>query len=384
VQTFHVVHVHHTAGFQVVPLCRALRGHPRVVVSMHDHSSLCPRYYLLTPQGDRCGLFQCQSACGYSAEYVTEYREAFGEILRNAAAIIHFSGFSKEAAEIVYGALTQAQHIPHVLSESAQGAPITLEPLPSKSAGGELRVAFVGTLAPHKGLSLAQALAEGGLEGSSVTLRCAIFGDVHGVPEQGRLTIPVKGTYRSIAELRAWLEEFKPHVALFPGKCPETFGLTAEEVSALGIPVMVGPEGGPAERVKQRGTGWVLGEVSLEECRRVLTHILEAPREWEECVKSTHALRETSPAKWAACYRSLYGQMGSQAAPSATEVLRLVSDPGISAKESWRRIIRRVTSAVVHKGIIILDGLRVRRLVEHCVRAILPTRSIERLRALRH
>lgn len=389
VEAFQLVHVHHTAGFQVAALSRVLRQHPRVVVSMHDHSSLCPRYYLLTPQGERCGLFQCQTACGFAADFVTEYREAFGEILRRAAAVIHFSAFSKEAAEMVYGALPRAQHIPHVLSDSSREVAITLERLPPLGVEGELRVAFVGTLAPHKGLSLAQELATEGLGSGSVgrplvRLRCMIFGDVHGVPEQGPLTIPTKGAYRSIAQLRTWLEEFKPHVALFPGKCPETFGLTADEVSALGVPVVVGPEGGPAERVKERGTGWIMSEVSLAECRRVLQHIVENPGEWEKCANSARARKHNPISEWADCYRSLYLRIGSQTQIPDTAILSLVADQSISAKESWRRAFRRIASTLVHRGIVVLDGLRVRRLIEQLARAVLPTRSIERLRAFRH
>ncbi len=377
-ELFSIAHVHHTRGFEAVDLSKALRKHSRVVVSAHDHSSVCPRFYLLTPELRRCGLFECHKACGFEQGYVDQYRKAHGELLKSAKATIHFSSFSKDVFEITYGALPRLKLLHHVVDRGEQ---IELVPPENEDV---FRVALVGTLAPHKGLDLANQLAAVRQLSCGKPLELRVFGGIHGTPLDGSLQLSSNGAYHSSAELREQLKSFSPHVALFPSLCPETFGLAVEETLSFGVPVIVGPEGGPAERVQERQCGWVLNEMKLEPCLALLNEIAGSSEKWSACRDQAARIVQDSRSTWAESYEQIYKEVGARHATDSAVLWQLVSDRGLLARDGPKRILRRAVSHLVNQGIQVLDRCGVRAGVERLARTVLPTQSIERLRALRH
>jgi hypothetical protein len=119
--------------------------------------------------------------------------------------------------------------------------------------------AVLGAVGEHKGAELLRELPRH-LEGSGIGVVVVGYLDRQLYPgwaEGGGLY--VHGPYRSddaVALLRAYGAE----IVVFPNHAPESFSYSLSEAWAAGLPVLAGPRGAIAERVRRHGGGWILGE----------------------------------------------------------------------------------------------------------------------------
>lgn len=255
-----VVHVHSFAalGIGTLAVCREL-GLP-VVLSFHDLWVTCARYFRLPPPGFSCPVGTDRSGCVPCLDHALHrgpqvVAGLLAERDRLVAAEVALAAVciapSEAAARFVRDCLPYGGPIhvvPHGLLRDAPAAERRRAPLP----GETLRVGTFGSLVAEKGvLELVAAV-----EGLPIELRLG-----------GRFLDPTFGAaVRSrCAAQRTVLVETGPygpqdrhpaadlHLAVFPSKCQETYGLVVDEALARGVPVVVSDRGAFAERATAPG-----------------------------------------------------------------------------------------------------------------------------------
>lgn len=256
-----LVHAHHLAGFGagVLPMCRGLGI--ATVWSLHDLWVTCPRYFRLPPPGHQCPAGAGRDACAPCVDVdlrkpdIRVVVDALAErdrlIRVEVAAARVLTAPSRTAAAMVQHHLPTDRAIevvPHgvVAHGSARAR--------ARAAGETLRIGTFGNLVAAKGvmdlvdacrglpceLHLHGAFLEPGFE-AAVRSRAAELG----------IRLLAHGRYGDGGPHPAC----GLHLAVFPSRCQETYGLVVDEALAHGVPVVVSDQGALAERA---GTGGVV------------------------------------------------------------------------------------------------------------------------------
>jgi glycosyltransferase involved in cell wall biosynthesis len=277
-----VVHVNHLLGHgpQLVAVARRLRI--PVVVSLHDFHGCCPLVHLARRDGSPCDGPEGGRAC---ASFCFSHERRPARWLDRAA---YFERLLTTAARV----LAPSDDVASVFRRFAPAARIAVEPLGIESseraaappAGGPLRLAVLGTIAPHKGVDLVvEALRLARLP--AVTL--LLVGNV----DDGRylnslktaaeqvpgLTLESTGAYaREPAGLLAGVD-----AVIAASTVREAFPLAPREALAAGIPVVAAAHGGLAEVVEHGVNGIAFAAGSAADLSSALLRLAQ-----------DHALRE--------------------------------------------------------------------------------------------
>lgn len=256
-----VLHVHSSAslGLGLVPLAREL-GVP-AVATFHDLWTTCARYFRLPVAGvvcptgaDREPCVRCIAAdVGLPADDVRARLAERDRLVRaEVAAAGALTAPSATAARFVRECLPcerLIEVVPHGLLRPVAAADRAAPPQP----GERLRVGTFGGLVASKGVLELLAAVRG--------LPCELHlaGPIHEVEV-------ARGVERARADgvdVR-WHGAYTPaephparrlHLAVFPSKCQETYGLVVDEALAHGVPAVCSDAGALAER---RGLGGVV------------------------------------------------------------------------------------------------------------------------------
>jgi glycosyltransferase involved in cell wall biosynthesis len=274
-----VLHVHSTSslGVGVTALARDL-GIP-AVMTFHDLWVTCARYFRLPhggvqcPQGvDRTPCVTCiDDGVRIGAASVARALAERDRVLRAEVALAAAcTAPSHTAARFVSECLPYAGDIvviPHGLVRDVAAADRAAPPL----AGETLRVGTFGGLVPEKGvLELVDACV-----GLPITLHLA--GRIY----DGAMVEHVQRREREGLRV-AWRQAYTPadrhpardlHLAVFPSKCQETYGLVVDEALAHGVPAVVSDQGALRER---DGTGGVV-VTPLSALASVLRELVTSP-----------------------------------------------------------------------------------------------------------
>jgi glycosyltransferase involved in cell wall biosynthesis len=257
-----VVHVHAFSrlGLGITPICRELGM--RVVVSFHDLWVTCPRFFRVPvgvaacPTGtDRGPCVPCLDASLHAeAERIARGIAERDRLLRAEIALAHVAiAPSVFAARMVRECLPYPDPVAVVPHGLARAVPA--EHLAARWQPGEtLRVGMFGGLVAVKGVrELVDAVA-------GLPCELHLSGPFH-EPEleaDVRARAAAHGN-RFVLRSRYSGTERHPardlHLAVFPSKCQETYGLVIDEALAHGVPAVLSDAGAFAERA---GTGGVV------------------------------------------------------------------------------------------------------------------------------
>ncbi len=273
---FDVAHVHHLTGLStgMVGTLQA-RGIP-VVLTLHDYWLLCPRGQMFHRTGTACARIErqrcgeCIAATfphwfprGDGADAATGrlheraralLQQADRLVVPSARAMPAFTGFGvpEERFTVVENAVD---------TEALRALPPALADQPA------LRVGYLGTLLPSKGLHVVVAAVQAVHDRAPGTIQLDVFGNAvpyHG--DEGYVTRtfaalrpgdPVRyhGPYRG-QDLPGILRGLDLVTA--PALWAEAFGLTPREALAAGRPVLVSRIGGLHDAVEDGVQGLVL------------------------------------------------------------------------------------------------------------------------------
>ncbi len=264
-----VVHVQHLLGLppRLVETARRLRV--PLVLSVHDFYLACALAHLHKRTGEACagpdGGRECARTCFAHEGEVANARwplrtQLFHALLAAADLVVCPPGFVADYFERYASPSTR-------IAVLAPGVERAAEHLPAKDPGGPLRLAVLGTVAPHKGIHLVlEAVAHAGLREVSLAVHGRIDDGAYarGLRERAAviegLGLELTGEYAP-AELPRLLAGVD--AAVFPSLVSEAFPLAPREALAHGVPVVVARSGGLAAAVREEvnGLGFTTGRV---------------------------------------------------------------------------------------------------------------------------
>lgn len=259
------IHVNHLAGFRrlrpVIALLLSLskRSCGDIIYYLHDHYALCPGIFLLNHDGVFCGLPEmaacetCAKAQKFRfsvAKDISGWRQIWLSLFSTFTQIVFFSESSRSLFLRAYGGglCGIMQVAPHQATKASK-----LPVVAATEVGQKIRMGIIGSLARHKGHEFVRRLISHAAE-QSYHIDFILVGELLGKEIPG---LRVFGGYKpeSLASLSALLGI---DVFLLPSVCPETFSFAADEVMAMGYPLMVLDVGAPPERVMRYTFGKVV------------------------------------------------------------------------------------------------------------------------------
>ena len=275
-----LVHVHHWSTLDNRLVRTLAEGGRPVVVTLHDHFVSCPRFFRIPPQAPppaeaiHCPppgeLEPCVTCVSLDAPLpaeelragLTARNRALGAELAAAERLVVPSRAHAERIEATLGDL------PRPIEVVPSGLGQSLTPAPPPAAPRPLRVLHLGHRSELKGtLDLVQALASlpPSLR-SQVHLLCLGSEVEPGFDQRlreaaGGIGIEFGGAYDVAALSDLLAARGGAHLAAFPSRAFESYGLVALEALALGLPCLVSDRGALPERLTPDAAGKRPGRV---------------------------------------------------------------------------------------------------------------------------
>lgn len=255
-----LVHVEHLA-WQSISWGKALisLGVP-YVVSCHDYYAACPSHNLLDEEYKSCGgiCTSGKSQCNVTLwpenlvpplknQFITRWRQVFGEFLEGASTIVTPSETAKAIMFQNFPNLREKiVTIPHgrewLLEQQDNGC----------SQVGPLKVLFPGNIGRHKGGDVIPSVIANFANNASVEFH--FLGETQ--RELSSLGIQ-HGSY-SRDDFPQRVRDICPDIAVIASVWEETFCHTLDECWAAGLPAASFDIGAVSERIRATGAGWVL------------------------------------------------------------------------------------------------------------------------------
>ncbi|MCC6670255.1 MAG: glycosyltransferase [Planctomycetes bacterium] len=258
-RSFDVAHVHHFSGIST-GIVRELRTRALpCVLTLHDYWLLCPRGQMWHPRGERCEqveLARCtgclrstwpqwppggptEAMVGFVHEHARAvFEDATAVVVPSARALAPFRAAGLPAARV------------HVVENGVDVAALAGIAPPTRAAGAPLRVGYLGSVIPSKGLAvLIEALhalpsgrAELHVHGNAFPyFEDATYLERALAAMKRRDAMTYHGAYAA-ADLPGILAGLD--VVAVPALWNEVFGLTAREAMAAGRAVVASRVGG--------------------------------------------------------------------------------------------------------------------------------------------
>ena len=343
---FELVHVRHLFKHAQDDLADILRavGVPSVL-SFHDFYFVCPNIHLLDDQGNFCGgvctpgAGECSAPATGTAlpiplkhDWVYDWRDA---VRGRFDAFDQFVTTSPSAARILtdhFPALGDGRLtvIPHGRDLSAERR-VATAPTPDR-----VRIVVIGNLSHAKGGSFLRELLACDTENR---LDVHVLGEVETAYKDLRCTF--HGRYQR-KELPSLLAEIQPAFGALLSIWPETWSHTLSESWAMGLPVLVGHEGGAlTDRVVEHGGGWVIDTGNAAGSYADICSIAADAERWQAGADGATIDHLTSTAQMGDRYREVYEKARSRRTGLSTVDVRVVTDRGKSPGSAHVRALRR-------------------------------------------
>jgi GT2 family glycosyltransferase/glycosyltransferase involved in cell wall biosynthesis len=317
-----LVHVRHMFKHTLdAPKMAADRSIP-VVMSIHDHYTICPTIHLLDNTGRYCGgpcspghgvcetLVKAGRLPPLKHAFVYQWREEMDAALARVDAFVTTSEHARDVHRRMLPAVAARRFelIEHG-RDLTQATGIAQAPLP----GSPVRILITGNLDRHKGADLVRAMRELDVEGrldlhflGEVPRRYRDLGTMHGAYERDSLL-------RRIAAIRpAFIGVFSV--------VAETYNHALTEAWGAGIPVLATDIGALGERIRSHGGGFLVPvDDPSAALRAVLAAADDGPRYAQEAARATlHDIPTVAEMteRYAALYRDVIDRRRVIAAPA--------------------------------------------------------------------
>jgi len=318
-----VLQVNHLVGMPLrLPLI-ARRLRIPVVLSLLDFYVACPLEYLRKRSGALCagpdGGRECVRTCFAGQPGADRRWPARNELFR---------GFLSLADRVLCPSHFVAdyfrEHVPKArIDEVPLGVdvPRAVRDAVREQGRRELQLAYVGAVAPHKGVHIIVEAAAA----SGVAARITVHGQVYdpayadalGAAAAGSSTrVDVRGPFRR-EDLPALLSD--ADAVVLPSQVPEVYPLALREALALGVPVLAGRLGGLAEAVVEGVNGITFEATDPGNLRDVIVRLDGDRGLLERLRRGARATRVPTVAEHVQRLRTLYAELsaGERAAKPA-------------------------------------------------------------------
>ncbi len=281
--------LHHPIDLSL--LLRGWRG--GICWTTHDFFPICPSYNLLNSDGEYCGGRGDCSTCsrrlfGYKIDVTGWWRKIFARNL----GLMHRIYVPSESA---------ARHITDIYPEITDKILLIEHGIASSNKTGlhsnkrkvlepPYRIAFLGAMAPPKGSDIVRDIIRIGLKRE---VEWFVIGDIgdQGLQALSMPNLHKIGKYNQ-EQLPGLLSKIVPDLIVFCSRWPETYSYTLSESWLAGIPVIVGPLGAPADRVRKTGCGWVAPDITAIS---ILETIQDALKDSSQYIEIKKKIKEIKP-----------------------------------------------------------------------------------------
>jgi glycosyltransferase involved in cell wall biosynthesis len=310
-----VVHVNHLMGLSPRFIELAHRVGAAIVISLHDFYFVCPRVHLNKPQGELCrgpdAGVECARTCFTAKAEQNRLRWGvrniyFRQALTMAERIICYSEYVGSYFRNLLTDNVSIEIIPNGIAQRCDRLDLSLH----RDPGAALRIAYCGTVAPHKGPHIILDALRIAKFAQVSLLVIGHFPDSHYAKRlrEAAATIPglnfrMYGSYEP-RELPFLLSDVD--CVVVPSLVPEAGPIVPREALALGVPVLAAKLGALPELIREGKNGFTFDSKSPTELAMMLSRIA-ADDKLRSCLR---AGARTSPlvtvAEHAEMVRSIY------------------------------------------------------------------------------
>ena len=247
------------------------------VVTMHDYFVVCPNGTFhdhqrnlacsRRPLGWSCVTTHCDSRA---------YAHKLWRVARHASQkwAGHVPGQIRHLISLsAHSEMVLRPCLPPDVRVHRLGNPVAMERHPKVAVRANRTITYLGRLAQEKGVLVLASAVAAGVEGTPPVV-FAGDGELRGEILRRAPQVTVTG-WLGRSEIEAVLEQTR--VLVCPSVCHETFGLTAGEARARGIPVIVSDQCATREQVRHGIDGWHFRQGDAESLRGALREAMNDP-----------------------------------------------------------------------------------------------------------
>lgn len=285
-----IVHYHHLFNHPLDMTATLEDWDGGVCLSLHDHYALSPCFHLLGTDGKYCGpedISECQTCLKGKVGMLIDIKwwRRMQKLNFERADLIFAP--SSRIAETVEKTLAPSLKRPICVREHG----VDLKFLAVKEKKGfhsPLRIGFLGELSPLKGSKLIKEII---LAAKEDEFEWFLVGEVNDTDLNGLKNDNVNKTGRyEHKDLPDLLNSLDLDLIVLCSVCAETFSYTLSESWGSKIPVVVGPLGAPADRVRANGGGWIVEDLLPELFVAKLREIFLSPADYERKLRQVQGL----------------------------------------------------------------------------------------------
>lgn len=279
-KVFTHIYLNHTLTIANLTVLKSLLKNNAEHVSYytHDFLSICPSYTLLDNYGKYCGTevdIQKCSSCQVNHKFqrrnsqqfidMKTWREDYAEILNLSDEVFCFSNDSKNHLVKIYPSIKDNIIVkPHVIKTQLSKISERIE----FQNNEVITVAALGAIDYQKGRAVLQNLAKKPLfKNKQFKLLLIGYADVTSIKN-----CQITGVYTA-NDLPEIIKSNKVDIFIIPSIWPETFCYTAEEIMAMGFPLICFNIGAPAERILNYEHGYICKSLDVNGLYQVIIEV---------------------------------------------------------------------------------------------------------------
>ena len=342
-----VLHVQHLFGLspRFIEIAQSLSV--PVVVSLHDYYFACPLIVLRKRSGEICdgpdGGLECARTCfaGDGEEGVLRWglrASYFRSLLQLPNRFIAPSRYMASYFERYAVHRRRMRVVENAIAVPGPRPEAETHPAPSER--GSLRLAYLGTVAEHKGVHIVlEALRHACLSEASFLVAGEVPDRGYGrrLKEEAAsvpgLELRMHGRY-DLEDVPNLLAE--TDCVVIPSQWPETFAIVAREAFVCGVPVVAARIGGLPEAIREGENGLTFAVDRPEELGRILQALVENDdlvRRLREGARRTPVLtpREHAEAVRGVYHEAIADAYHRESRAAATEELEFLHGASVEA-----------------------------------------------------
>lgn len=252
-----------------------------VCITLHDHYVLSPCFHLVGPDGKHCKVEDVSNCHGclkkiFGTCVDIDWWRKTHKLNLERMDIVYAP--SESIAQIIIKTIVPSLRNDICIRE--HGLDLDFNQVREKRGHNDPpRIGFLGELSPHKGSKLIREIIVGAKEKE---FDWFLIGEINdsGLDQLNQVNVSKTGRYDH-GDLPELLYSLNLDLVILCSICAETFSYTLSESWGGRLPVLVGPLGAPADRVKKYGGGWIVDDLESASFLLKLREIFSSQGDYE-------------------------------------------------------------------------------------------------------